>query len=588
IGMSILIVDRHPSYLHEDKGATSLLMLPLGSRSYLDYIISAVGDGSEVIVVPTPGAEDDYSDRLHSMTSASFKVVEPSQLGEVLSGFDAESMVLVIDAGQCPTTGFREAVSRIDDCTYRGATHVIAMGDGTERARERIVRDPEGHVRHVQRLFQGASWPQVANTQSCMTLAPADALSQISFSCLADLRTKLGRRGVLQRDVPLRCGVVDLHTQEDALQLAELLMAMAFRRAHRLGYSRKGKHVLVGRDCWVDKSARLIGPVIVHDDVIVEENATIIGPTVVGSGSRIGANSVVAQSVLAGGAVVEENATVRHLVSSGGESKASIVISSDTEEIFKSLDFDPYDSMTGMEGSAAEKLPAHQKRVQMGIKRAIDAVVSLGVLIVFAPLLLIVAVIIKLESRGPLFFVHHRESKGGKEFPCLKFRTMVKGAHAQQKELYAQSDVDGPQFKIDDDPRVTRVGAFLRATNIDEIPQFFNVLLGQMSIIGPRPSPFRENQVCVPWRRARLSVRPGITGLWQICRSPDRSGGDFHEWIFYDTIYVKQFSLWLDVKIFAATLLTLGGRWSVPPPWIVRVHPYKMNQLPNPSTAQAG
>jgi len=231
---------------------------------------------------------------------------------------------------------------------------------------------------------------------------------------------------------------------------------------------------------------------------------------------------------------------------------------------------------------------SYQKKVQMGIKRVIDVVASICVLVVFSPLLAIVALIVKLDSKGPLFFMHQREGKGGKVFPCIKFRTMGKDAHAQQKELYAKSELDGPQFKMDHDPRVTRVGAFLRATNIDELPQFVNVLLGQMSIIGPRPSPFRENQVCVPWRRARLSVNPGITGLWQVCRSVDRSEGDFHEWIFYDTIYVKRFSLWLDVKIFLATVVTLGGRWNVPLSWIVRTHAHQKNRVQSPSTAQLG
>jgi lipopolysaccharide/colanic/teichoic acid biosynthesis glycosyltransferase len=134
---------------------------------------------------------------------------------------------------------------------------------------------------------------------------------------------------------------------------------------------------------------------------------------------------------------------------------------------------------------------------------------------------------------------------------------------------------------MDHDPRVTRVGRWLRATNIDELPQLINVFLGQMSIVGPRPSPFRENQICVPWRRARLSVRPGITGLWQICRD-QRSEGDFHQWITYDIMYVRNLSLWLDAKILIATMLTLGGLWSVPENWMVHDKAFDRQE---PSTA---
>jgi lipopolysaccharide/colanic/teichoic acid biosynthesis glycosyltransferase len=145
---------------------------------------------------------------------------------------------------------------------------------------------------------------------------------------------------------------------------------------------------------------------------------------------------------------------------------------------------------------------------------------------------------------------------------------MVASAHAQQRELYAQNQVDGPQFKMDRDPRITPLGRVLRATNIDELPQLINVLRGEMSLIGPRPSPFRENQICVPWRRARLSVRPGITGLWQVCRH-DRDVGDFHQWIYFDTLYVRHMSFWLDLRILLATFLTAGGRVGMPVTWLI-------------------
>jgi lipopolysaccharide/colanic/teichoic acid biosynthesis glycosyltransferase len=146
---------------------------------------------------------------------------------------------------------------------------------------------------------------------------------------------------------------------------------------------------------------------------------------------------------------------------------------------------------------------------------------------------------------------------------------MYTGAHLAQRNLHALDQTDGPHFKVDRDPRVTRVGRLFRATNLDKVPQLLNVLLGQMSLVGPRPSPFRENQICVPWREARLSVRPGVTGFWQVCRH-DRSAGDFHQWIEYDLLYVQYLSFWLDLKILAATILTLGGKAThVPAAWLV-------------------
>ncbi len=201
--------------------------------------------------------------------------------------------------------------------------------------------------------------------------------------------------------------------------------------------------------------------------------------------------------------------------------------------------------------------------MSLGAKRTLDVALSLTGLLVLWPLFAVVAALVKLTSPGPVFFIHRREGMGGDEFGCLKFRTMVDDAHVRQRELYEQNQVDGPQFKIGDDPRVTRLGRWLRHTNIDELPQLLNVLAGQMSLVGPRPSPFRENQICVPWRLARLSVRPGITGLWQICRD-ERDEGDFHQWIYYDIAYVKHASLWLDLKILFYTFVTVVGGRRVP------------------------
>jgi lipopolysaccharide/colanic/teichoic acid biosynthesis glycosyltransferase len=133
---------------------------------------------------------------------------------------------------------------------------------------------------------------------------------------------------------------------------------------------------------------------------------------------------------------------------------------------------------------------------------------------------------------------------------------MRKDAEKIKEQLKKLNQADGPQFYIENDPRLTRVGKFLRKVNLDEIPQFWNVLLGDMSIVGPRPSPHRENQFCPPWREARLSVRPGITGLWQVRRTR-RAGSDFQEWIRYDIEYVENRSWWLDIKIIWKTLETI-------------------------------
>lgn len=194
-------------------------------------------------------------------------------------------------------------------------------------------------------------------------------------------------------------------------------------------------------------------------------------------------------------------------------------------------------------------------------KRAFDAVFALTALLFTLPLYPLIVLAIWIEDGRPFFFVHRRETMGGREFPCIKFRSMRKDAEKMKAQLRTKNQADGPQFYMENDPRLTRVGRFLRRYNLDELPQFFNVLTGDMSIVGPRPSPYNENQYCPPWREARLSVRPGITGLWQIKRTR-RAGTDFQEWIRYDIEYVEKRTFWGDLLIIFKTVAVMFGKLS--------------------------
>jgi lipopolysaccharide/colanic/teichoic acid biosynthesis glycosyltransferase len=186
-------------------------------------------------------------------------------------------------------------------------------------------------------------------------------------------------------------------------------------------------------------------------------------------------------------------------------------------------------------------------------KRAFDLAFSLVVLTLVMPAFPLVMLAIWLEDGRPFFFGHRRETRGGRVFPCLKFRSMRKNAEQIKGQLQKENQADGPQFYIAQDPRLTRVGRFIRKLNIDELPQFINVLLGHMSVVGPRPSPRQENQFCPDWRKARLSVRPGVTGLWQVKRTR-RQGFDFQEWIRFDLEYVERAGWGLDLYIIWRTV----------------------------------
>ncbi|MDZ4831189.1 MAG: sugar transferase [Phycisphaerae bacterium] len=198
------------------------------------------------------------------------------------------------------------------------------------------------------------------------------------------------------------------------------------------------------------------------------------------------------------------------------------------------------------------------------VKRAIDVVVSFVVLLCLLPVLIPVACAVVVDDGLPIFFGHRRQTMGGRIFRCWKFRTMRRNAETLAKELRSLNVCDGPQFFIKDDPRVTRVGQVLRKWHLDELPQFWNVLVGDMSLVGPRPSPDGENQFCPAWRELRLGVRPGITGLWQVERTRE-PGRDFQEWIRYDIEYVNRASLSLDIEICFKTIANIiagGGHGS--------------------------
>jgi exopolysaccharide biosynthesis polyprenyl glycosylphosphotransferase len=185
------------------------------------------------------------------------------------------------------------------------------------------------------------------------------------------------------------------------------------------------------------------------------------------------------------------------------------------------------------------------------VKRSFDLVGSVLIVVVGLPLWLLIALAIRLDSRGPVFYVDRRIGVGEGEFGMLKFRTMVADAAERQGELEQANEASGALFKIRDDPRVTRVGRVLRRFSLDELPQLVNVLRGQMSLVGPRPLPLRDYELLEDWHRARYLVLPGMTGLWQIS---GRSGLSFDDLVRLDFAYLENWSIWLDISIIARTV----------------------------------
>ena len=183
-----------------------------------------------------------------------------------------------------------------------------------------------------------------------------------------------------------------------------------------------------------------------------------------------------------------------------------------------------------------------------------DVVCSAAALAVLSPIFLAVAVAIKLEDKGPVIFTQNRTGKDGKVFRMYKVRSMYVDAEKRRSELLARNEADGPLFKIADDPRVTKVGRFIRRTSIDELPQLVNILKGEMSIVGPRPLVTYEQNQCTEYQAQRLLVKPGLTCIWQVSGRSDTS---FDELIEMDLEYIRNQSLWLDIKLILKTVVVV-------------------------------
>jgi exopolysaccharide biosynthesis polyprenyl glycosylphosphotransferase len=213
-----------------------------------------------------------------------------------------------------------------------------------------------------------------------------------------------------------------------------------------------------------------------------------------------------------------------------------------------------------VQGASAEAIPLEltglddpdlSLALRLAFKRALDVAVSAVALLVVSPLLLVIAALIKLTDGGPVFFSQRRVGFGGQAFAMLKFRSMVVDADRLRPRLEVRNESSGPVFKMRLDPRVTRIGRFIRKYSLDELPQLINVLLGDMSLVGPRPSLPSEVAKYEPWQHRRFAVRPGLTCLWQV--SPRRYRISFDEWMRLDLKYIDSWSLRLDLRLILRT-----------------------------------
>lgn len=207
-----------------------------------------------------------------------------------------------------------------------------------------------------------------------------------------------------------------------------------------------------------------------------------------------------------------------------------------------------------------ERITLHEDDLKMELyyffKRLIDVIGAFLGLVVLSPIILIISILIKLDSNGPILFSQDRVGKDKKVFKMYKFRSMVVNAEELKSKLKEQNEMSGPMFKMKEDPRVTKIGKFIRKTSIDELPQLINVIKGEMSLVGPRPSLPKEVEQFEPWMMERFQVKPGLTCYWQVY---GRNDIDFEDWMKLDIKYVQERNIFIDLKLIFKTVFVLFG-----------------------------
>ncbi len=409
--------------------------------------------------------------------------------------------------------------------------------------RERVRLTPENELVGYRRMFadSAAPMPMPVKWPHHLLVRPEAFEAVVRPNLLAEFRVVLEEcraAGLTARGIALAGTALDLESEEGILAVCGAVLK-APASDSRASTQANGRAV-------APDEPRFIGPVTLGEQVTVEPGAVIVGPAILCDGSVVRRNAVVDSSIVGANVSVESGRVLRSCLAVEAERPGGR-----TQGEPARGDGWPEESLWACQEDAFRTWPGFS--YAGWFKRIADVMAAALVLALFIPVIPVIALAVRLSSPGPVFFRDKRQGFHGKMFDCIKFRTMRQGADKMQDKLRFVCEVDGPQFKMADDPRITAVGRFLRETYLDEIPQFYNVLCGQMSVVGPRPSPESENTLCASWRDARLSVRPGITGLWQVCRTR-AAHKDFQEWIHFDTKYVRDLSprqdLWICWRTF--------------------------------------
>jgi len=548
-------------------------LLPVVNRPGLAYTIEAIRDsGFRRVAVTVNGDEQHYRRLLGDGSGLGVRlsyIQEPAPLGTAgclrsLLRSDLQEPLLVVNANLLFSVDLREMVRAHRE---RGAAATVAVvRDGqagqARPQRERLSLHGDGALHRIEVDYG----PVAINDHRTAGLYLFDrtALDRIPEGIYYDLKEQflpaLIKAGLPVLAHPISGYLRELNTAEDYL-LAHFDMCNG-----RTGSSRISEELADGM--WVQGQVDLppdvivIGPVVLGPGVRVGSGARLIGPLVVGRGSEIGEGAQVRESVLGEGVSVGRRARVERSILADGLRLGESAVVRDSLATAETLTVGDLNLVERDLKITLASLPFERyigagarRQAYSGLKRAFDLALALVGLAVAAPIMLAAAFAILWDSGTPILFRQRRMGRDGKPFTMLKLRSMRVDAEKVRVQLHQKNEVDGPVFKIANDPRFTRVGGFLRRYSLDELPQLWNVLIGDMSIVGPRPLQDGEMRLSPAWREARLRVKPGLTGLWQVT---SRERGRFQDWIQHDLRYVRAQSFSLDLKIVVRTLLAIA------------------------------
>lgn len=483
------------------------------------------------------GPAADFEKNAGRVTAGDF---DSGQLGDV-----RHHPWFMISDGRCTAHISDRLSEEVLAATSADAVAITAVS-GLSAYQERIRLTERGDLVGYRRLYRDSAeprplpidWPHhfLIRSEHAEVL-----LSEGMPDDFTEMVERCRTRGMKIEAVAMAGSVIDLVSPNGLLTLSDLVLTHCPPRG-AVRSEPLGRQVYTcGTDHQIAAGVKFVGPVLVGRGVRIAPDVVVVGPSILCDGCTVGRGALVDSSIVGSAVTVEPERALNR----------AIVTNSDNGT--------PSGHTYSLGPAPLRKKPLCPRRQSVFrswprfsyagcFKRIVDVILATIVLILFAPIMPLIALAVKINSPGPVFFKDKRQGLHGRLFDCVKFRTMRVGAAEIQDKLRFVSEVDGPQFKMADDPRISAVGHFLRETYLDEIPQFFNVLCGQMSIVGPRPSPESENTLCPSWRDARLSVRPGITGLWQVYRTREPFR-DFQEWIFYDTKYVQELSPRMDLWV---------------------------------------